>query len=475
MTGATSDSAARPQWLCPSGPGCLAALDGDPRAALLDGALVAHALRFHPCLTLDADPLAPAHLGGVRVLETLAHGLAHSRAPLAQLVSDHPAIDRARSAALSALEARPGCPPGLVAAVVRLTALGADAAPGRELGDPAAASARVATRLGLTEFVVATLATLGLELADAVALGAPEVLARAVRAALNAGHATVTLPHAEPIDRKRLIQLLEVAADARREFSRGPERRGELAIARLAEVRANFGVEVRDAKLAALGEFAAGASHEINNPLAIIRGNAELMLKHETDAERQRQLRTIVLQTTRVHDLLQGTRQFARPPVPRRTVVDIAALVGGVLEHHQLDAARKDVALSVVPPPGVVYVSADCGQVTQAVSHVVKNAWEAAPPGGWVRVSVVPAATEVTLWVDDNGPGPTGDAVPHLFDPFFCGRDAGRGRGLGLSIAWRLARQNGGEVDYAPLSGGPTRFRMTFPRHLESAGLRAAA
>src|SRR5207247_8449903 len=69
----------------------------------------------------------------------------------------------------------------------------------------------------------------------------------------------------------------------------------------------------------------------------------------------------------------------------------------------------------------------------------------------------------IELIVEDSGPGPDAHQREHMFDPFYSGRKAGRGRGLGLSIAWRLARQLGGDVRFDEVPGSPTRFVLTLP------------
>ena len=109
-------------------------------------------------------------------------------------------------------------------------------------------------------------------------------------------------------------------------------------------------------------------------------------------------------------------------------------------------------------------IDADPLHLRQALGHLVQNAIEAAPRGGWVRVGVQAHPRAVRLTVDDNGPGPAADHVEHLFDPFFSGRSAGRGRGIGLSIAWRLAQLNGGDVRYTPRPDGVTRFTLSVPQ-----------
>ena len=114
-------------------------------------------------------------------------------------------------------------------------------------------------------------------------------------------------------------------------------------------------------------------------------------------------------------------------------------------------------------PP--VLVCADPAQVRTALTCLVRNAVEAAPADGWARVRLeAPEPGRVEVAVEDSGPGPDAAQQEHLFDPFYSGRQAGRGRGLGLPIAWRLARQQGGDVRLEPhRPGEPTRFLLTLP------------
>ena len=72
--------------------------------------------------------------------------------------------------------------------------------------------------------------------------------------------------------------------------------------------------------------------------------------------------------------------------------------------------------------------------------------------------------------MEDSGPGPALEHEPYLFDPFFSGRPAGRGKGLGLPVAWQLVRQQGGELRYARPAGGPTRFVILLGPGLEGVG-----
>ena len=127
-------------------------------------------------------------------------------------------------------------------------------------------------------------------------------------------------------------------------------------------------------------------------------------------------------------------------------------------------ASVDQVKLDVVVPPAELWLEADVNQVRHALGAVIRNGIEAAPSNGFVHVSCVLLPGRVEILVEDDGPGLSPDALDHAFDPFFCGRSAGRGRGLGLSTAWQLARQNGGDVRHEASADGPTRFVVVVPR-----------
>jgi len=217
--------------------------------------------------------------------------------------------------------------------------------------------------------------------------------------------------------------------------------------------------------LGTMAEFAAGAGHEINNPLAVISGQAQYLLAHEPEPSRQRALQTIIGQAQRIHDILTELMQFARPGRPQKRPMDLGSLLrevtvslGGLAEQRRV----RLVCPEVDPELGVF---ADPRQAQIALTCLLRNAIEAAPADGWAGVRVsVPADERVDLLVEDSGAGPAPQQRPHLFDPFYSGRQAGRGRGLGLPTAWRLARENGGAVFFDDLSDGPTRFVLSLPR-----------
>lgn len=289
-------------------------------------------------------------------------------------------------------------------------------------------------------------------------------------------------PFAEPL----LRDLLEVSGRAR-ESSDGAlidylHRELDQLQCVLEEHQLHESDRLHALKLSSLAELAAGAGHEINNPLAVISGQAQYALKQVHQAEMElvedthalavlgelrgkieRSLTTISGQVQRIHHVLTDLMQFARPGTPRRQAVSLRELLSDVVKSLQSLADGRKVRLVFAEPPAGWQVNVDAGQVRSALTGLLRNAVEAAPPEGWAGMRAEARGAAVGIVVEDSGPGPTALALEHMFDPFFSGRSAGRGRGLGLSTAWRLAKQHGGEVRFEGMSQGVTRFVMTLP------------
>jgi signal transduction histidine kinase len=218
-------------------------------------------------------------------------------------------------------------------------------------------------------------------------------------------------------------------------------------------------------KLSALAEFAAGAGHEINNPLAVISGQAQYLLNQEAEPSRQKSLQTIIGQAQRIHQILSDLMQFARPARPQPQPVRVSDVVRAVALKLQPFADQRRVRLEYSQADTPYAVLADPRQAQTALAALVRNGVEAAPAEGVVNIGVDAASADwIDLVVADSGGGPAKQHLEHLFDPFFSGRQAGRGRGLGLPTAWQLARVNQGSVVFAGCGDGVTRFILRLPR-----------
>lgn len=116
-------------------------------------------------------------------------------------------------------------------------------------------------------------------------------------------------------------------------------------LGRLARLEDQFQETLETEKLAAMAEFAAGAGHEINNPLAIIGGRAQLFLREETDPERRRELALINAQVKRAYEMIADMRLFARPPRPELASVELAGLVDAVIADLAPQGAEQGITI----------------------------------------------------------------------------------------------------------------------------------
>lgn len=247
----------------------------------------------------------------------------------------------------------------------------------------------------------------------------------------------------------------------------------ERSQARIHELESAQSEALRDQKLEALAEFAAGAAHEINNPLAVISAQAQHLLKSEESLERARALERIIGQSQRIHHLLRDLMLYARPPEPKPRSVRLDQLLAEACRRAAELANTREVTLQRSRLAGL-RVKVDPDLVANALACLVQNAVAAAPAGGWVKVGLAEQQADgLTLVVEDNGPGLPLPLQQRLFDPFFSGRSAGRGVGLGLPKAWRIAQLHGGRLFLESQPGQPTRFFFSLPA--ESAPPRSAA
>lgn len=281
-------------------------------------------------------------------------------------------------------------------------------------------------------------------------------------AATDAGRHRWLNPH----EQAHLCDLLHLAASQRRlaQAPYGPP--VETEIDRLQELLLNQETtesqRLQQMKLKALAEFAAGAGHEINNPLAVISGQGQYLLNRETDSARQGPLRAIIRQAERIHSILTDLMHFAKPPAPAMRPFDMRELVGATIADFRWQLEPKNVQLDFVDSPRAATVNADAEMMRVALNCLLKNALEAAPTNGWIRVSVR-VGQDVQVVVEDSGAGPKPAHLEHIFDPFFSGRSAGRGRGMGLPTAWRFLQENGGDVRCEPQAECPARFILSLP------------
>jgi len=235
-------------------------------------------------------------------------------------------------------------------------------------------------------------------------------------------------------------------------------------LARLEQLERRFQQALETEKLAAMAELAAGAGHEINNPLAIIGGRAQLFLEEETDPERRRELALMNAQVRRAHEMIADMRLFARPPKPEPETVDLVELVDAVVAELTPQLAGRAVSLGRTGENEPMEIEADPAQLEVALRAICRNSMEAIGHGGRIEIALRRSGGDVEIRISDDGPGIPPEHRRHLFDPFYSARQAGRGLGLGLSKCWRIVTGHGGRIEVDSRPGHGAAFTITLPR-----------
>ncbi len=277
--------------------------------------------------------------------------------------------------------------------------------------------------------------------------------------------------HAGPAERRwgaagwsALTHVWGAAAAAAAQHE-GAKRLGErLAEAnrRLAATQADL-VDTRS--MARLGELAAGAAHEMNNPLTVLSGNAELLASRLLDDENRNRALGIVDAAKRLSDLITSLHLFADPPKPKPSRVNLRELIQSSIAEAKKRAtlaargATPQTRLKVADELSDAYL--DQRHVGGALTEVIVNALESRPRSPVeVRAFVGLADSRLVLQVADDGVGMTEHAQRHACDPFFSEKPAGRQTGLGLSRARRLVELNDGELTFESAVDSGTTMRI---------------
>lgn len=219
----------------------------------------------------------------------------------------------------------------------------------------------------------------------------------------------------------------------------------------------------RTSRLAAMAEFAAGAGHELNNPLAVILGRAQLLLPKVEEPDDVRSLRVIIGQAQRAHRILRDLMYVARPPQPRPRLCRPDDLVRNAVRDVKTEAEARGIRITTEVRDPVPVAWADPDPFRHAIDVLLRNALEATPAGGTIRLTTSRVGDRLSLSVRDSGRGISPDEGSHLFDPFFCGRQAGRGLGLGLPRIARFVDQTGGELTWRSNQGHGSTFAIQLP------------
>jgi two-component system, cell cycle sensor histidine kinase and response regulator CckA len=232
-------------------------------------------------------------------------------------------------------------------------------------------------------------------------------------------------------------------------------------------------------KMDAIGRLAGGVAHDFNNLLLVISAYAELMLDSlaENDPLR-RNVGEIITASRRAADLTRQLLAFGRKQMQSLQVLDLNTVIAEIAEMLPR-LIGEDIELAFVPQQKLGKVKADLVQIEQVVMNLAANARDAMPDGGTLTIetasvqvdesyvqrhSIVPEGDYVLLTVTDSGQGIAPEHLPHIFEPFYTTKEAGKGTGLGLATVYGIVKQNSGFVWVYSEPGLGTTFKIYLPQ-----------
>ena len=220
-------------------------------------------------------------------------------------------------------------------------------------------------------------------------------------------------------------------------------------------------------RLASVGQLAAGAAHEINNPLAIVYARAQLLELKEQDPKKKKDIQQMKGQIERISSILRSLMDFARPTPPMFSTASVNDIVRKTLDLIQGGLDKNSVKLKVGLAEDLPEVSCDSNQMEQVILNLLINAEHAMEEkGGVLKVDTRPAKRHkpgVEIVVADTGIGIEDENLEKIFDPFFTTKEEGKGTGLGLSTSYGIMKSHQGDISVSSKVGRGTTVTLWLP------------
>ncbi len=241
-------------------------------------------------------------------------------------------------------------------------------------------------------------------------------------------------------------------------------------------------------RLAAIGKFAAGIAHEINNPIGNVIGIAKLMLKNTEDTTVREDIESIIKDSGRCASIIKDLLVYSRQSPPKKEMTSLAPLIDGAIKTVMNQTNSKHIEIVREADPGLGDVCVDPLQMSQVLSNILINAVQSIESSGkiTIRTSLIgePIPTSLPLRAQADSPGRKGEGTKgrvaeisisdsgkgidegirdKIFYPFFTTKAVGEGTGLGLAISYGIIQNHGGEIVAECSKGNGSTFRIRLP------------
>ncbi len=216
--------------------------------------------------------------------------------------------------------------------------------------------------------------------------------------------------------------------------------------------------------IAALAEMASGAAHELNNPLSVISGRAQLLAGDEADGDKAEALKQIKDNCRQLSMVVEDLMSFAEPAQPRKALVAVRQIIDEAMELAAMKTHSDNIESQIELDEAVNDVFVDSGQIVSSLANIITNSVESyGQQGGQVEITASRAGSSVRIEITDHGCGMDAKTLARAAYPFFSSKPAGRKRGMGLAYAARFIELNGGSLKLASEVGKGTTATVTLP------------
>jgi signal transduction histidine kinase len=219
-----------------------------------------------------------------------------------------------------------------------------------------------------------------------------------------------------------------------------------------------------------MGQLSAGIAHELNNPLGVVIMYSNILLDEcKSDDPLREDLKLVVEQAGRCKKIVAGLLNFARKNQVNHQLVNINELISHSLEGVIVPSTVK---VSVTDKTTNPHAMLDSEQMMQVLTNLVKNAIDAMPVEGGIKILLEDTLSDVSITVSDTGTGIKEEDKAKVFEPFFTTKGLGQGTGLGLATAYGIVKMHKGQItvesNTEPAKGPTgTSFKIVLPRRKE--------
>jgi signal transduction histidine kinase len=227
-------------------------------------------------------------------------------------------------------------------------------------------------------------------------------------------------------------------------------------------------------RLAVIGQLAAGAAHEIRNPLTSIKSAIQYVQDDISDPKKQKIIRSALSEVNRINEILTGLLSFSRQNDPVKQEFDLAAMIDQTLQLIRNTRIKKQIEFIIQLEESPLPVVADRDQLKQVLMNIILNSIDAIRENGIIRIAIrlamIEGITHYMITVTDNGTGIDEEQLEKIFDPFYTTKETGTG--LGLSISYGIIHRHGGNIEIHNSSEGGAQVTIQIPKGTENVDKR---